>query len=100
MQLFKYCLAVTRRLPRKVLGYVRFEIFDLVHRVNGASKGLVRFVLSSVHSRIILLPSAGRGGAAGSRSACRRGSLQSLLKLSPCVPQLDSTIEDEPPGLG
>jgi hypothetical protein len=38
-------------------------------------------------------------GAAGSRSAGRRGSLQSLLELSPCVPQLGSTIEDQPLGL-
>jgi hypothetical protein len=28
-----------------------------------------------------------------------RGYLQSLLELSPCVPQLGSTIEDEPLGL-
>src|SRR6266540_4505005 len=34
-------------------------------------------------------------GAAGSPFAGHRGSLQSLLKLSPCVPQLGSTIEDE-----
>jgi hypothetical protein len=29
------------------------------------------------------------------RSAGHQGSLQSLLKLSPCVPQLGGTIEDE-----
>jgi hypothetical protein len=37
--------------------------------------------------------------AYGSGSAGPEGSLQSLLELSPCVPQLGSTIEDEPLGL-
>lgn len=37
--------------------------------------------------------------AYGSGSAGHRGSLQSLLKLSPRVPQLGRTIEDQPLGL-
>lgn len=82
--------------PRKVLGHVRLEIFDLVHHVNAASKGLVRLVLSSVHCRII--PSL-RTDCVGSGSRSLGPLLQSLLKLSPRVPQLSSTIENELPRL-
>jgi len=49
---------------------------------------------SGLYSRVCI-----RGSSAGSRSAGHRSPLQSLLKLSPGVPQLDSTIEDEPLGL-
>ena len=42
-----------------------------------------------------------RSAASGCRiPVCRhQGSLQSLLKPRPCVPQLGSTIEDQPLGL-
>jgi hypothetical protein len=58
---------------------------------------------SGMYSRVYISASfyslsGDRGGLPDPRSASHRGSLQSLLKLSPCVPQLGSTIEDEPLG--
>src|SRR5258708_17935245 len=58
---------------------------------------------SGVYSRAYISGSfyslSGDRGGCRSRPAGHTSSLQSLLKLSPCVPQLGSTIEDEPLGL-
>jgi hypothetical protein len=48
-QLCEHCFAIARSPERKVLGNVRFELFEIVHSVDARSKELVRLVLSDQH---------------------------------------------------
>jgi hypothetical protein len=72
---------------------------SLAVRYRGPRRALITWALRAFETAAGRLPYTQNPKGIAARAPFNRGSLQSLLELRPSVPQLDSSIEDEPLGL-